>query len=528
MVPFWPFATTPLLLIVALFSWAAGRRTQRGTPRPHMLTELSLLIDGATNHAIYMLDTDGRVTIWNAGAQRIKGWTEAEVLGRHTSIFYPREDVEIGKPMRDLALAKERGRLEEESWRLRRDGTEFLASVTITALWDARGRHVGFGKVIHDVTDQRATERMIEARENQLRSILATVPDAMVVMDDRGVITSLSATAEQLFGYAEAEVLGRNIGLLLPADDETAPDGHIARDLSQGERHLIGTTRRVFGQRRDGSSFPLELAVGETVGGGQRMFTGFMRDLSAKEETEAHMASLRDELIHVSRLSAMGTMASTLAHELNQPIAAVANYVEGSIDLLDRDGEDHREIVREALKDAAGEAFRAGHIVRRLRSFVTRGEVEKRVEPLLPLIEEACALGLAGSGERGVTCRQVIAPDAGPVMVDRIQIQQVVVNLLRNAMEAMPSGGTLEIRATAEGGFAHLAIADNGPGLPLDVRDRLFEAFASTKRDGMGLGLSICRTIVEAHGGRIWAAPRVGGGTEFHFTLPRTEHEIDA
>jgi two-component system, LuxR family, sensor kinase FixL len=524
----WPLTTPPLLALVALLGWMAGRRVRPTAPRSHMLTELSLLIDGATNYAIYMLDTEGRVTIWNVGAQRIKGWTEAEVLGRHTSIFYPDDDVASGKPARDLALAKEQGRLEEESWRLRRDGTEFLASITITALWDSRGRHVGFGKVIHDVTDQRATESVIEARENQLRSILATVPDAMVVIDDRGIITSFSATAERLFGYAEAEVMGRNIDLLVPQPDRASHDGHIARYLATGTRHIIGTTRRVFGQRRDGSTFPLELAVAEAVGGGQRMFTGFMRDLSAKEETEAHMASLQAELIHVSRLSAMGTMASTLAHELNQPIAAVANYVEGSIDLLESDREGHAEMVREALKDAASEAFRAGHIVRRLRAFVTRGEVEKRVEPLAPLIEEACALGLAGAAERGVDCRQAVAADAGPVLVDRIQIQQVLVNLLRNAMEAMPSGGALEIRAKAENGHAHLVVADNGPGLSAEVRDRLFEAFTSTKREGMGLGLSICRTIVEAHGGRIWAAPRDGGGTEFHFTLPRTEAEIDA
>lgn len=527
MAALWPILMPTLIVLGTLIGWATGRRSRRSAPRSHMLSELSLLIDGATNYAIYMLDTEGRVTIWNAGAQRIKGWSEAEVLGRHTSIFYPREDIDSGKPLRDLALAKERGRLEEESWRLRRDGTEFLASVTITALWDARGRHVGFGKVIHDVTDQRATESVIEARENQLRSILATVPDAMVVIDDRGTITSFSVTAERLFGYAEAEVLGRDVALLMPPADKSTHHAHIARYMASGDRHIIGTTRRVFGQRRDGTTFPLELAVGEAAGGGQRMFTGFMRDLSAKEETEAHMASLQDELIHVSRLSAMGTMASTLAHELNQPIAAVANYVEGSIDLLDRNLEEHRETVREALKDAAGEAFRAGHIVRRLRTFVTRGEVEKRVEPLPLLVEDACALGLAGSAERGITCRQLIAADAGPVLVDRIQIQQVLVNLMRNAMEAMPAGGALEIRATAEGGHAHLIVADNGPGLSADVRDRLFEAFASTKREGMGLGLSICRTIVEAHGGRIWAAPRPGGGTEFHFTLPRTEHEVE-
>lgn len=517
----WQFAIPPLLAVAAALGWLFGRRAHRARSRAQMSSELSLLIDGATNYAIYMLDTGGHVTIWNRGAERIKGWAEAEVLGRHTAIFYTPEDADSGKPARDLAFAKAHGRLEEESWRLRRDGSRFLASVTITALTDARGRHVGFGKVVHDVTGQRAAEAAIEAREMQLRSILATVPDAMVVIDDRGIISSFSAAAERLFGHAEADVLGRNISLLMPQPDRDAHDDYLARYLDTGERRIIGTTRRVFGLRLDGSVFPLELAVGEAVGGGQRVFTGFIRDLSAKEESEARLATLQAELSHVSRLSAMGTMASTLAHELNQPIAAVANYVEASIDLLDREMADRTAILRDALKDAAGEAFRAGSIVRRLRAFVARGEVERKVEPLEPLIEDASALGLVGAAERGILARHRIDPDVGPVLADRVQIQQVLVNLVRNAVEAMPEGGTLEIRATGEGAQAHLIVADDGPGLSTEVRDRLFEAFSSTKRDGMGLGLSICRTIVEAHGGRIWAASPPAGGTEFHFTLPR-------
>lgn len=284
-----------------------------------------------------------------------------------------------------------------------------------------------------------------------------------------------------------------------------------------------------MGLRKDGSTFPLELSIGEAVGGGQRVFTGFIRDLSAKEATEARMQHLQSELSHVSRLSAMGTMASTLAHELNQPIAAVANYVEASRDLLDTPGEETKAMLKEALRDAAVEAFRAGHIVRKLRAFVARGEVEKSVEPLGGLIAEAGTLGFAGATELGIHHDLDVAADAGPVLVDRIQIQQVLVNLMRNAIEAMaPAGrGNLVVFARAEGQYAHIVVADDGPGLSSDVADRLFQAFASTKRDGMGLGLSICRTIVEAHGGRIWASPRAGGGTEFHFTLPRAAMEDD-
>lgn len=489
--------------------------------------ELELLVDGATNYAIYMLDPDGRVTIWNTGAERIKGWSEAEVLGQHMRIFYPSDESAAGKPEADLDHVHQEGKLEEESWRVRKDGTEFLASVTITKLVDDAGQHIGYGKVVRDVTEQRAAESVIEAREGQLRSILATVPDAMVVMDDTGIIGSFSAAAERLFGWTEAEVTGGRIEMLMPEPDRSRHEGYLSRYLTTGERRIIGTTRRVLGVRKDGTTFPLELSIGEATGGGQRLFTGFIRDLSAREETAERMRLLQSELTHVSRLSAMGTMASTLAHELNQPIAAIANYVEASRDLLDTPDPETLAMLRDALGEAASEAFRAGSIVRRLRAFVARGELDKRIEPLDQLVDEAAILGLAGAAERNVRTTIAIAPDAGPVLVDRVQIQQVLVNLMRNAIEAMASvgGGTLQIVATQDRGNALVVVADDGPGLAPELADRLFEAFASTKSEGMGLGLSICRTIIEAHGGRIWAGPREGGGSEFHFTLPKASME---
>ena len=505
-----------------------ARADRRATEAGEVAEELNLLIDGAQTYAIYMLDADGNVTIWNKGAERLKGWSEAEIIGQSSALFYPADAVEAGKPDRDLARAAAEGRIEEEDWRVRKDGSEFLASVTMTALRDADGRLRGFAKVISNITERRAAEEAVLSRESHLRSILSTVPDAMVVIDDQGAIISFSAAAERLFGYRQAELLGVNVSRLMPSPDRERHDSYLARYLQTGEKRIIGIGRVVFGERKDGTTFPMELSIGETTEGAQRLFTGFVRDLTERQRTEERLESLQAELIHVSRVSAMGTMASTLAHELNQPITAVANYTEALRDLLADPNPDDFSMMRDALDDAAKEALRAGHIVRRLRDFVARGEVDKTVERLPPLINEAAVLGLMGAKEKGVEPAFDLDPYASPVLVDKVQIQQVLINLIRNAVEAMAESATRKLTVTSrpdQGGFVRVTVADTGPGVAPELAEQLFTAFTTTKAEGMGLGLSICRTIVEANGGRIWMEPRPTGGTEFHFTLVRAATE---
>jgi len=488
-----------------------------------MAEELGLLIDGATSYAIYMLDPEGRVTIWNLGAERIKGWTEAEIVGSNFAKFYPPDDVAAGKPCEDLARTAKLGRIEEESWRLRKDGSEFLASVTMTALRDEAGELRGFGKVIRDITDQKAAEAALVRREHHLRSILATVPDAMIVMDERGIVSSFSAAAERLFGYTEAEVIGRNVGMLMPPTERRDHDDHLQTYLNTGVPHVIGNLRSTTAQRADGSIFPIELAVGEASIAGERIFTGFVRDLTHRDETERRMKELQSELVHISRVSAMGTMASTLAHEINQPLTAISNYLETTRAMIG-DNDDERLVeIAEALDLAAAQSLRAGTIVRRLRAFVDGSDTGFRAERLDMLVEEATSLGLLGAHEAGITVKMTIAAGLDTVMVDRVQIQQVLVNLIRNAIQSMATAPCKELAietAPDRAGWVRVTVADTGTGLDPDIRGRLFEAFATTKEDGMGLGLSICRTIVEAHGGRIWAEATPSGGTAFHFCVP--------
>lgn len=360
-------------------------------------------------------------------------------------------------------------------------------------------------------------------REAHLRSILETVPDAMIVIDEAGLIRDFSQAAERLFGWTADEVAGKNVSMLMPSPYREAHDSYLQCYYRTGERKIIGVGRVVVGERRDGSTFPIELAVGEMRIDAGRFFTGFVRDLTERQQTETRLQELQTELVHVSRLTALGEMASSLAHELNQPLSAIANYLKGTKMLL-KSGKAHGDRVADAMDRAAREALRAGEIIRRLRDFVERGETERRRESLSKLIEEASALALVGAKEHGVRLRFDLDPTADLVLVDRVQIQQVVLNLIRNAIDAMVDCARRELAISvrpAANGMALVTVSDTGPGVSREIADRLFQPFITTKPAGMGVGLSISRTIIEAHGGRIWVEAGERGGAVFRFTVER-------
>lgn len=372
------------------------------------------------------------------------------------------------------------------------------------------------------------SDRDTIAREAHLQSILDTVPDAMIVIDERGITQSFSAAAERLFGYAPAEVIGKNIKMMMPSPYRENHDGYLARYLATAERRIIGIGRVVVGERKDGSTFPMELAVGEMKSGNQRYFTGFIRDLTERQKTEAQLRELQSELAHISRLTAMGEMASTLAHELNQPLSAIANYMKGSRRLLEHSKDERSGMIREAIENAADQAMRAGQIIRRLRDFVARGENERRVESMAKLIEEASALALIGVKDQGVRVRFQFNRSMDLALADKVQIQQVLLNLIRNAIEAMQETERRELVMSTEpvgSDMLMISVTDTGPGIAPEVADLLFQPFITTKRQGMGVGLSISRTIVKAHGGRIWVESNPGGGTIFRFTVRAVTQE---
>lgn len=410
-------------------------------------------------------------------------------------------------------------------------GDVLLGDIIAASTYVVMGAMIALGGGwLKRVRDRDAeTTRDLAQREAHLSSILQTVPDAMIVIDDEGLIRDFSATAERQFGWTASEATGRNVSMLMPEPYRGQHDAYMQRYYATGERRIIGFGRVVVGERKDGSTFPMELAVGEIELGEGRFFTGFVRDLTERQKTETRLQELQSELVHVSRLTALGEMASALAHELNQPLSAIGNYLAGSKMLLSRDQNPNARVV-DAIDRAAKESLRAGEIIRRLRDFVSRGETERRVESLPKMLEEASALALVGAKEHGIKVRYEIDPVVDLTLVDKVQIQQVILNLIRNAVDAMADAKSerrdLSIRvAPADEDMALVSFSDTGPGIRPDIAGQLFQPFVTSKRTGMGVGLSICRTIIEAHRGRIWVDSNAEGGATFNFTIPRMSEE---
>jgi two-component system sensor kinase FixL len=478
-------------------------------------------IVASSDDAIIGKTLDGIVTDWNRSAEAIFGYTAEEITGKPIAILLPLGQEDESAAILDRLRGGERVD-HFETRRRRKDGEIIDVSLTVSLVVDDLGRLLGASKVARDITAAKRAQTVLAEREAHLQSVLDTVPDAMVVIDTRGIMQSFSATAERLFGYSAAEAVGQNVSTLMPAPYQGQHDGYLTRYLTTGERRVIGIGRLVVGKRKDGTTFPMELSVGEMRSGDRRFFTGFVRDLTERQETQQRLQDLQAGVIHMSRFTALGEMASTLAHELNQPLTAVASYLKGCMRLLDADQDHPIPPVRDAIERAAEQALRAGQIIRRLRDFVARGETERQVENLAKLIEGASALALIGVKETGVRATLEFDPNVGSVLADKVQVQQVLFNLIRNAVEAMQETAVRQLLVQTrklDEETVEISVVDTGPGIAPDIAEQLFQPFVTTKRHGMGVGLSISRTIIEAHGGRLWAEPNPGGGTAFRLTL---------
>lgn len=470
---------------------------------------LASIVD-STDDAVIGKDLCGIVTSWNRAAEAMFGYRASEVIGQPITLIFPPERIAEEEAILARVRRGERiGHFETEQQR--KDGSRVSVSLTVSPIFDGTGQIIGVSRIARDQSEK-------ELQGALLRSILATIPEALIVIDEHGLIQSCNAEAERMFGYGLDDVRGRNVSVLMPSPYREEHDSYLARYRATGERHVIGIRRVLTGQRKDGSVFPIEVTVGEVNLLGRRRFTGFIRDLTQRQARERRFAEMQAELVHVSRLSELGQMVSALAHEVSQPLAAMTNYRSALGHLL---AAGRIEEARTVVKQIGEQAERARLVIARLRALVRKDETERRLENLARCIEEAGAIALIGTDD-GLKFEVRIADDAAEAMIDRIQIQQVLLNLIRNASEAMAASPRRKISITTARveDMVEIRVADTGPGLPESVRGRLFQPFVSTKPGGLGIGLSVCQAIVEAHGGELSAGDAPGGGTVFRLALP--------
>jgi two-component system sensor kinase FixL len=469
---------------------------------------------------VLVRDLDGRITLWTAGKEHLFGWTREEAVGRLSRELLR---TEFPRPLPEIeAELLARGEWQGELRQRRKDG----ALVIVACHWALRRARGGESATVveacNDITALRRAEDELRRSRDLLASVLDCSADPILAKDSDGRLALLNSPAAALLGVTAERAVGQRIGDLLPpnmaapldaAEREVVTSGEVRRveeevpDLGGGSRILVSTKA------------PWRDAEGQVIG-----VVSVSRDISERRRAQARLREAEGELLHVSRLSDMGAMATALAHELNQPLTAVANFANAARRLLssgtNADGE-RLNAAREAMEQAAEQAVHAGAIIRRLREFVGRGDGDKRAVDVNALVTEAASLALAGTRQGGVETRVSLAPGLPRVLADRVQIQQVVVNLVRNAVEAMAEATRRELEVTTSlTDGVEIRVADTGPGLAREVADRLFEPFVTTKHQGMGVGLSICRSIAEDHGGHLTTVPRPGGGTVFCLVLP--------
>ena len=367
----------------------------------------------------------------------------------------------------------------------------------------------------------------LTASEAQLRTTLDTAADAIITIDESGRVHSFNHTAEKIFGYGAAEVLGRNVSMLMPPPYAQEHDSYLARFRETGVARLIGIGREVEGLRKDGTRVPLDLAVSEFTDSTGRKFTGILRDLTERRHAAQWRREHESQLAHMLRANTAGEAAASLAHQLNQPLAALGNDIATCQARL---GAGRAPGVRALLKHAMAEAQRAGAILRRFRDLIRKKPPQLEQADLRDIIRDAAELMRPEMARHHVAFDLRLPSDSLPVRVDRVEIEQVILNLMQNALEAVQAAGrrgqisvrAIRLQATRDvGELARISVEDNGPGISAEAAERMFEPFFTTKKGGLGMGLTIARTIVEAHRGRIWVERRPRQrGAAIRFTLP--------
>ena len=356
------------------------------------------------------------------------------------------------------------------------------------------------------------------------KALLDAAVDAIIVIDHRGRIETFNSAAEVIFGFDAQEVLGKNVSLLMPEPYKGEHDGYIRNYLDTGDAKIIGIGREAQARRKGGPVFPIDLSVGEIPTDGQPKFVGIVRDATKRKGAEEEIHQTRERLAQFGRLSTLGEMAASLAHELNQPLTAIATYTQACQRLIESGRSDDDEILT-ALKKCNAQAQRAGEVIRRLRQFVKKKELGRREVSFDEIFRDLTVLAEVDARDNGVSLTIDVAKGLPRVLVDAVQIQQVILNLIRNGIDAMMNVNHYDdgISVTVDkspNDQVRIMVTDHGTGITEEDEKKIFQPFFTTKTSGMGLGLAISRSIIESHGGVLSFTKNPSGGTTFHFTLP--------
>jgi PAS domain S-box-containing protein len=497
-----------------------------------------LLIECVKDYAIFMLDPTGHVLTWNLGAQRLKGYRAEEIVGKHFSCFYPPEDVAKGKPEQELKIAAAEDLVEDEGWRLRKDGSRFWASALITALHDQTGNLRGFGKVTRDITERKLAEELQRASEERFRAVAETASDAIVSADTRGNITYFNRSAELIFRYSAAEVQGKPLTLLMPERFHDAHRRGLERFLSTGESRVIGKRVEMAGRRKDGSEFPLELALASWRASGGVFFTGMICDISERKLAEEALALQAAELSRSNtELAAtnkeLDAFTYSVSHDLRAPLRQIDGF---SRILVEEFGPQLDPQARHCVERIQHGVQKMGHLVDDLLNLgrVGRKTLNRCRTPLNALIEEALTELKSEIEGRQIEWQIGELP---VVECDPGLMKQVILNLLSNAVKFTrhQEGAVIQIDQMMVEGQPAFFVRDNGVGFNMRHADKLFGIFQRLHRqedfEGTGVGLANVQRIIHKHGGRIWAEAVPYKGATFYFTIgvpERSESENSA
>ncbi len=469
---------------------------------------------------IFLKDTEGRYLLVNREIERVFGTSQQQIKGKTDSEIFPPEQAAEYRA-NDLKVLRAGLTMEFEEIALLEDGPH-TSIVHKFPLFDTHGNIYATGGVATDITERKRAEEARRYSEEQYRTVVETATDAVVSIDENSKILFVSPATTKIFGYDTSELIGRPLMMLMPESLRKLHKAGFRRYLATGERHLNWQGAELTALRKNGQEFPVEVSFGEIIGNGHKVFTGFIRDISEKKRAEEALQEAQDKLAHVTRVLAMGELAAAIAHEVNQPLTAIVTNANFSLRQL-KGSTANLDELRMAITEIVNDATRASAVISRIRGLLVKGSPRRTELDINDVIQDVLTLLRNELTRNRVSLRTDLASNLPRVPGDPVQLQQVLINLVVNAIEAMRTSTDrpreLQIRSAKNADGILVQVQDSGPGIAPELADRIFEPFFTTKAEGIGMGLSISRSIIESHGGQLSIVPG-SHGSVFQFTLP--------